>query len=235
MRNDYYLVLRVEPQATLEQIRAAYRRRALELHPDRSGADSEPFLELQQAYEVLSDPDRRAVYDQRARASSRQGRIRRRAHPARTAEPFREIIPAEGFRDISLRESFDTFHPSFDELFDRLSGNFSSLSRPKGERLETLNVEVPLSNAEAWEGGTVNLTVPVSTSCPSCHGRGAVGWYECWRCRGQGTLAIEHPVSVGYPAGLRRDYVVRVSLEQLGIHNLFLTVRFRPSAAEALG
>src|SRR5436305_6795845 len=63
MGKDLYLVLRVRREATPEEIRSAYRRRALELHPDHSGTGSGPFLELQEAYSVLSDPTQRAAYD----------------------------------------------------------------------------------------------------------------------------------------------------------------------------
>jgi curved DNA-binding protein CbpA len=65
MRKDYYLILHVTPEASFDQIRSAYRRRALELHPDLTGLGSEQFLELQEAYNVLSNPDRRKIYDRK--------------------------------------------------------------------------------------------------------------------------------------------------------------------------
>src|ERR1700741_4906009 len=66
MKKDYYLILRLTPEATAEEIRSAYRRLAIELSPDLSGFGSDPFLELQEAYSVLSDPMRRAIYDREA-------------------------------------------------------------------------------------------------------------------------------------------------------------------------
>src|SRR2546430_16711513 len=65
MKKDYYLMLHLTPEATTEEIRAAYRRRALEVHPDQLALDRSPFLELQEAYAVLSDPTRRTVYDRK--------------------------------------------------------------------------------------------------------------------------------------------------------------------------
>ena len=135
------------------------------------------------------------------------------------------------FREASLWESFQTFGPSFDEIFDRLWSNFGLLTRPKAERLESLNVDVPLSEEEALAGGSVRILMPARTVCPTCRGRGSVGTYECWQCEGQGALAAECPIEVSYPSGLRRDHAVRVPLDGFGIQNFFLTVRFRPHRA----
>lgn len=223
---DFYLILRVTRTATPEQIRSAYRRRALELHPDKSGASGEPFIELQEAYSVLSDPAQRAAYD-RQEESAPVRRIALRRRPA--AEPFREVDPVGGFRDVSLTQSFDGFGPSFDEIFERLWGNFDFSTRPKAETLESLTVEVPLSAEEAFLGGSVRVLVPARRHCQRCDGRGAVGPYECWRCQGRGSITAEFPLEVTYPAGLRRDYVVQVPLDEFGIHNFYLTVRFRPA------
>src|SRR5271166_3486451 len=114
MRKDYYLILRLAPDATMDQIRSAFRRRALELHPDLSGAESDQFLELQEAYDVLSDPARRAIYDREAEEIP----IRRigAARPAETviaprrrAEPLTTAQPSSGFGEMSLFRSFETF------------------------------------------------------------------------------------------------------------------------------
>lgn len=225
MTKDFYLVLRVDPAASTEQIRSAYRRRALQLHPDTSGAESEPFLELREAYSVLSDPERRAAYDRETRS------------PVFTARPFRsaggagreEVTPVGGFRQASLREDFDTFSPSFDEVFDRLWSNFSGLSRPKAERFESLTVDYPLSAEQAWNGGRVQVLIPAQLTCPMCGGRGGIRGYECWECQGHGSVTGEFPLELPYPAGLTTDYIVRVPLRNFGIGNFFLTVRFRPA------
>jgi molecular chaperone DnaJ len=235
MKKDYYLVLHLTCDATTEEIRSAYRQRALQLHPDQSGYGSEPFLELQEAYSVLSDPTRRAHYDRAeedipihfADPSYRKTQV----NPRYSAEPLTAVQPARGFEDISLLRSFETFSPSFDEIFDRLWSNFDLLTRPKQERLESLVIDVTLSPEEVLTGGTVRIMVPARASCPACHGRGSVGPYECWRCEGQGALTGEYPVTLNYPAGLEHDYTVRLSLDRLGIENFYLTVRFRPTAA----
>jgi molecular chaperone DnaJ len=196
MKKDYYLILRLTPEATAEEIRSAYRRLAIELHPDLSGLDSDPFLELQEAYSVLSDPTRRAVYDREAQevpirrtdVARRAGIVIRRRH---SAEPFAPVQSVGGFEEISLLQSFETFHPSVREMFDRLWSNFELVTRPKAERLENLTVDVPLSPRQAFAGGQMCILVPAREICPACSGTGSVGPYQCWRCEGHGALMDE--------------------------------------------
>jgi len=69
--------------------------------------------------------------------------------------------------------------------------------------------------------------VPARAVCPTCHGYGGVGLYECSRCAGEGAISGEVPVSVSFPAGIRQDHAVIISLERFGIMNLQLTVLFR--------
>jgi len=179
---------------------------------------------------------RRAVYDREAEEIP----VRRTdlARPAETvirwrhsAELLTPAQPVGGFEEISLLRSFETFLPSFSELFDRLWSNFELVTRPKAEQLESLTVDVPLSPRQAFMGGQVRILVPARVICPACRGRGSVGPYECWRCEGNGALTDEYPVTVSYPAGLQQDYIVRLPLDRFGIENFYLTVRFRPTEA----
>ena len=133
--------------------------------------------------------------------------------------------------DISLFESFETFSPSLDEMLERWWSNFTLLTRPKAERLESLNVEVPLSPQQAFAGGEVRIMVPARVVCTACRGHGSIGSYECPRCEGYGALNSEYQVRVSYHAGLQGDYLVPISLYRFGIENFFLTVLFRPTAS----
>src|SRR6201982_2931048 len=237
MRKDYYLIFHVPPEASFDQIRSAYRRRALELHPDLTGLGSEQFLELQEPYNVLSNPDRRKIYDRKGDETPLRPRDARgspediigRGH---RAEPLTTTQRASEFDDLSLFRSFETFSPSFDQLFERLWSNFNLRTRPKAERLESLNVEVPLSPRQAFAGGgDVLVMVPSRLVCPACHGQGSIGPYECSQCEGHGAVTGEYPVTVSYPAGLQEDYIVRIPLERFGIQNFYLSVQFRPTAS----
>ena len=115
MLNDLYVVLGVGVEATPKEIKSGYRRLAEELHPDRYGPDTPPFREAQEAYVVLSNPERRRVYDERTEAE-RQSRIAMRrsfAEPLRPTHPTAEPIMPFGCDpspiEVSLREPLQTF------------------------------------------------------------------------------------------------------------------------------
>lgn len=235
MAKNYYLILGITEGASGEDIKTAYRQRAMELHPDRSGMERGPFQDVQEAYSVLGDPERRRRYDrERPRRVAKRGRWEQGAEPLAPqrppAEPFRPVEPVRGFRDLSPLESFESYTPSFDELFERFWSNFEPLGRPKAERLESLTMEVVLSPEEARFGTRVRVRIPARARCAECGGRGSVGFYECWYCEGHGVLTTEYPVDVSVPAGTRDGDAVRVPLTQFGIENFYLTLLFRVSA-----
>lgn len=236
MMKNYYLILEVNPNATPVEIRAAYRRLAKELHPDYYEAGSQPFLALQEAYAVLSDPDRRHAYDRSLQKDeTRPQRVTQRSQaeplhsPSFAPEP---LIPEEespfDLGRLSVTRSFQSYSPSFDEIFDRLWQNFSSI-RPKVENTKSLNVEVTITPLQAFNGGRVQLLIPARQTCPTCRGRGGVGFFECLRCGGAGMVEGEYPVAVTFPPGTPNNYAVELPLDRLGIHNFYLTVIFKIS------
>ena len=236
MQRDYYLVFRLTPEALAEEIEAAYQRLIFELPPYLSGLGSDQFLELQEAYSVLSDPMRRAVYDRKAkefpvRPADATWAGEDLIAAMHSAEPLTPAQPVSRLEEISLLRSFQTFVPSASEIFDRLWSNFELVTRPKAERLESLTVEVTLAPKQVLTGGQIRILVPARAICPACRGRGSVGTYQCWRCEGRGTLMNGYPIMVNYPAGLQRDHIVRLFFGHSGIENFYLTVRFRPTQA----
>lgn len=233
MAKNYYLILGISEEATLGDIKSAYRRLAKEFHPDLSGRDSSHFTDIQEAYSVLSDNERRRCYD-RSLERLRDYRPPHYSGPEPLSPNKRGPEPIKPFDEsptdlgkISLLRSFDTFAPSFDEIFDRLWSNFTHLAPPKAERNESLNVEIPLSPQQARQGGQVRIMIPVQAVCPVCNGRGGIGYYECGRCAGEGAISGEYPVHINFPAGIPDDYQVSVPLNSFGIRNTHLVVHFR--------
>lgn len=234
MPKNYYIILGIPSDSSQTDIKSAYRRLAKEFHPDHYGQSS-PFLNIQEAYSVLSDPVQRRSYD-----NTIQEKRQLRSRPEHI-EPLREtpyhsevepLIPEKrqtNIEDASLLRSFHSYLPSFDSLFDRWFRNFTETDPSKTDRLENLTVVIRLTPGQAFRGGHVRLHVPARVQCPSCNGRGGIGPYECWRCSGQGLLSGEYPIIISYPPGISDNHAMQLSLERYGIRNLYLTVNFRIS------
>jgi molecular chaperone DnaJ len=159
---DLYSVLGVSRKASADEIKKAYRKLARQYHPDRNPGDEqaeERFKEVQEAYDTLSDPEKRKQYD--------AGGI------------FSGFGPrgfGGGFTS-DLGDIFSTF-------FGRRGG--ATQTPPRGRDLET---EVRLSFEQAMEGVEVAVTVPKQATCPTCHGSGArpgTSPTVCPRCGGRG-------------------------------------------------
>ena len=227
MAKSYFAILGISPNATLDEIRSAYRRLAKEFHPDHYTGGSERFQDIQEAYSVLVDRQRRREYQQNIRKVP----IKTSLKPIPYPEP-EPLIPEDGPVDIgavSPVRSFQSFTPSIDEIFDWLWRNFSDLTQPKSARVQNLTLEVTLSPVQARRGGNARVMVPAQAVCPICRGRGAVGFYECARCAGEGVISGEMPISVSFPPGLTKDHAVMIPLDRFGIRNVHLTVLFRPT------
>ena len=225
MRKDYYVILGVASDATQDEIRSAYREQTKTLHPDHHGQDSEPFLDIQEAYSVLSNPRRRHDYDE-----SRSPNVPVDRTPFPRTGASEPIVPNESpapGRSVSLFDSSDTYGPSIGALFDRLWADFAEGHRPKSEGIRPVVVEMPIAPEEASSGGSVDLTLPILRHCTVCGGRGSVGPFECWRCGGAGKAAEEVAFAVSYPEGVRTEYTTSVPLGRYGIRNTYLSVRFR--------
>jgi DnaJ-class molecular chaperone len=227
MAKSYYAILGISKRASADEIRSAYRRLAKEFHPDHYAGSNDIFREVQEAYSILGNTGRKKEYDWQTQERHESVPIRHAQKPE--PEP---LIPDEKPVDmgsISPARSFQTFTPSYDEIFNWLWKNFSNLSRPKSGRVRNLTLEVTLTPEQARQGGTARVMVPAQAICPTCRGYGSIGLYECMRCAGEGRITGELPVSIAFPAGITRDHAVLVSLDRFGIRNIHLTVLFRPT------
>jgi molecular chaperone DnaJ len=227
MAKSYFAILGISPNATVDEIRSAYRQLVKEFHPDHYTGGSEKFRDIQEAYSVLGNSRRRREYEQNIRKVSHRKPWRQAIYPE--PEP---LIPEErpvDIGEVSPVRSFQSFTPSFDEIFDWLWSNFSDLTRPKSARVQNLTLEVKLTPEQARRGGNARVMVPAQADCPTCRGRGGVGFYECSRCAGEGVISGEMPVTVSFPPGLSSDHAVMIPLDRFGIRNLHITILFRPT------
>jgi molecular chaperone DnaJ len=247
-RRDYYEVLGVERNADPAELKRAYRKLAMELHPDRNPGDKESearFKEASEAYQVLSDPDKRARYDRFGHAGPSAG--------------F-----GGGFHDVG-----DVFS-AFSDIFGDIFGG----ARPGGGRGPArgadIEVRMSLTLAEAFTGvskdvkilrrapctqcggtGAAAGTTPetcqhcggrgqvmhsqgflmISTTCPVCRGEGRVVRKPCDKCDGTGLDHEEEVLQVNVPAGVEDGSTLRVvgrgeAAPQGGRHgNLYVILR----------
>ena len=226
MKRDLYSLLGLESDASMDLIESAYRKLVSEF-PDLPEHDREIFLRIRKAYSTLTDERRRKAYDEASPGRRKPLDLTTSKTPAGSLAPEKKVDLGE----VSLTHSFQTIQPSFEQLFDRLWSNFTHLTRPKAETIESLNVEIILSPEEALRGGQVRVFIPSQFKCPACHGRGGVGPFECWRCVGRGVVAGEYPLLVSFPSGISGN-VVEIPLDRFGIHNFYLKVYFRVSSSQ---
>ena len=209
-RKTYYMILGVESTESPGGIRAAYRDLARKLHPDVAGQQTtRAFQEVTEAYDVLSDPERRREYNQKIEGAE--------------VEVSARASPAPGVRSsITILGNPESIRPSFEAMYDRFLRNFTGLGIPKSEHLEDLNFEVLLTHEEASHGCAVPVEVPVFGRCPACGGSGRDWLFPCAFCQQQGMIESEAIVQVRIPPMTPSGSVFEVPLRGLGIHNFYL-------------
>ncbi len=202
---DYYEILGVKREATEDQVRQAFRRLARKYHPDvnpGNNAAEEKFKEINEAYEVLSDADKRRRFD-RLGADWKNGA---------------DFTPPPGWSHINIDfngrsepASGGIFSDFFESLFgggrqsrqgeDRRSG------RNKGQDVET---EMAISLEEAHRGGIHRITLQGGRACSACKGTGNANGVVCPDCRGAGHVLRPKTIDVNIPPGAREGAVIKV-------------------------
>ncbi len=233
-KRDYYEVLGAKRDASPEELKAAYRKLAMQLHPDRNPGDATAelrFKELNEAYDVLKDEQKRAAYD----------RFGHRAFDGSGGGP-------------GARGGFD-FGSAFSDVFDDLFGDFMGRGRGQGPRPmrgQDMRYNLEVSLAEAFAGKQAQIRVPsamacetcegtgaeagskpvtcptcsgvgkvraqqgfftIERSCPNCSGTGRVVKNPCKSCQGKGRVQRERTLSVNIPMGVEDGTRIRLQGE----------------------
>ncbi|ANI89047.1 molecular chaperone DnaJ [Arachidicoccus ginsenosidimutans] len=182
MKRDYYEILGVSKSATADEIKKAYRKTAMQYHPDRNPGDKEAeekFKEAAEAYEVLSDTDKRAKYDRYGHQAFGPG--------TGGGNPF-------GGGGMDMNDIFSHFGDifgggGFSDFFG--GGGSSRGGRSQGERGSNLRVKIRLNYEEMANGVTKTIKVKKYIVCSTCHGSGAKdkgSIHTCKTCGGTGQV-----------------------------------------------
>ncbi len=220
MPKNYYLILGVSETADWADIRDAYRRLAKRYHPDRCMGDPHLFLEIHEAYEMLSDLESRSSYDEQLK-KAREGPRKMRVF----AEPWRPRRRASSVVPRPSRPPTSTPYPAVADIHEL--GTFEEdwfwapwWEQFPGEteplRPEVDEGEIILSPEDAEKGGQVSLRIPASRICPSCRGFGEFGLYSCGLCSGSGVIDHEIPLTLEFPPGIADGHLFRMSLAAYG-------------------
>jgi len=203
---DYYASLGVPRTATSDDIRKAHRKLARKHHPDLNPGDKEAeakFKDIQEAYEVLSDPDKRKRYDQFG-ADWKAG-ADFRPHP-RSNGSFEEGDFGEAFSG----DQAGGFSDFFESLFGgrRRGSRAGAGFRMRGRDVEA---EVPITLEEAQRASKRSLSLQIEEPCPECGGTGTKNERPCPACGGRGARPGHKTLEVTIPAGVRDGSVLRLA------------------------
>ncbi len=194
-KRDYYEVLEVTKEATVEEIKKAYRKKAIQYHPDKNPDDKaaeEKFKEAAEAYDVLSNADKRARYDQFGHAGM--------SGAAGNGGPFGGGFGGQGM-------SMDDIFSMFGDIFGGHSGGFGGFggfggggSQQRRYRGSDLRVKVKLSLKEISTGVEKKFKLKKYVACDHCHGSGAEGTSgseTCQTCKGSGSVIRNQQTILG--------------------------------------
>lgn len=225
---DYYEVLGVKRDATEKEIKAAYRKLARKHHPDlhpgeEKAAAEEKFKRINEANEVLSDPEKRKKYD--TLGANWQTGDNFQAHPDMNGTRYYSSKGNSGFSDF------------FESLFGGGFAGFESANpqgfRRRPQRGSDVEAELELSLEEAYRGGEKTVQLNVRDTCPTCGGAGIQGQNFCPGCGGTGEKASARTLTVKIPPGTRDGGKVRLKGQGGGSPggtkgDLFLKIRILP-------
>jgi len=199
---DYYNILGVGKDATDDEIKKAYRKLAHKYHPDKSGGDEARFKEVNEAYQVLSDKEKRSQYDQFGQTfeqAQSQGGFS-------GFEGFRDFSSfAEGF-DFNFggggqrgRGGFSGFEDIFGDIFEQ-AGFRSGARRGRKARGEDIQVDVEITFSEMAHGAEKELELYKGVKCSVCGGSGVAPGskkMECPTCKGEGQITSARRTILG--------------------------------------
>jgi molecular chaperone DnaJ len=255
-KRDYYEVLGVSRTCAEGELKSAFRKLAMKFHPDRNQGDKEAeikFKELNEAYQILSDPQKRSVYDRHGHAAFANG--------------------GPGGGGAGFDANFSDF---MSDIFEKFFGDQRGRRNPGGrERGADLRYNLEITLEEALHGKAATIKIPTSVACevcagsgaktgskprqcptcggygrvraaqgffsiertcPNCHGRGEVIDDPCSSCGGAGRVTRERALSVNVPAGVEDGTRIRLANEgEAGLRggpagDLYIFLSIKPHA-----
>jgi molecular chaperone DnaJ len=180
-KRDYYEILGVTKNSSADEIKKAYRKLAMQYHPDRNPGNKEAeskFKEATEAYEVLKDDQKKAAYDNYGHQAFGQGQGGFGGQ-------------GQGFEGFDFNDIFSNFSDIFGDFG---GGRQGSRKRSAAQRGSDVRYNLEISLAEAFNGISEKISFTIPTTCDSCHGSGAENGekpVECGTCKGSGKMRAQ--------------------------------------------
>ncbi len=215
---DYYQILGVKRDASAKETRQAYRRLARKLHPDVNPGDKTAearFKEVNAAYEVISDPEKRKKYDRYGEHWEHADQI----EAAQRQGGFRGQTGGKSF-------SFDVDGEGLGGIFDSLFRGFGGGRRATRPRAQAVEAPVELTLEEAYQGTARSLQLQGPEICVTCGGSGQIAGAVCHVCEGQGAVVRPRRIEAKIPPGVHDGSRIHIGGGKLG--DVYLRVSVRP-------
>jgi DnaJ-class molecular chaperone len=210
---DYYQILGVPKNAAEKDIKSAYRKLARKWHPDANPNNQkeaeEKFKELQEAYEVLGDSDKRKKYDvlgSNWQEAAHQAEAQRRYRNAQS-DAFQYDFGDFGGQGAGPSGFSDFFDMFFSGVGRRNTAQSTGFSQ-RGQDLETT---IELSLRDVYDGGKKSISLQLEDVCPRCRGTGTERGTLCPQCHGTGRLLSTKKFEVTIPRGIREGQRIRLA------------------------
>ncbi len=206
---DYYEVLGVGRDAEAKDIKAAYRKLARKWHPDlhtgkkKKDEAEEKFKQINEAYEVLSNPENREKYD-------RLGKNWRNGDNFTPPPDWGEGVRYYSAGDGDMGGFSDFFETLFGTGGRRTAGPDMGGYNSRPMRGQDIESEIEVTLEEAYHGGTRSLSLTSSKACSACQGRGIVDRGFCSRCGGTGSIPERKNLEVKIPPGVSEGSIIRL-------------------------
>ena len=210
-KKDYYRLLGVTRDASDKEIKQAFRKMARKYHPDVNPGDKsaeEKFKQISEAYEVLSDADKRKKYDQFGDQWQYADQF---SGGGGSGAKYQNYDFGDMFKGGGQSQSYNFGGEDLNSILGDLFGGGRAKRQARPKRGQDLESAVEVTLEEAYSGSSRLISLQSEEACPTCHGTGQVQNALCSTCQGRGTVSQTKRLEVKIPAGVKTGSRIRIA------------------------